>query len=196
LLEGTGYDKLHADCARPALLKDVDNLYVDLSGFAKGYAVDQLAALLNGNGIADYLVEVGGEVRGSGKNAAGNNWAIAIESPKRDARDITRVVPLSNAAMATSGDYRIFFENAGRFYSHTIDPRSGYPVSHAAAAVTVVADTTAFADGMATALLVLGPVEGMRLAEQNDIAALYQLRNGELIDERMSSRFATEFVTQ
>ncbi|NNC77353.1 MAG: FAD:protein FMN transferase [Woeseiaceae bacterium] len=196
LLSATGYEKLHADCSRPALSKDTAELHVDLSAYAKGYGVDQVASLLDQSGIADYLVEIGGEVRVRGKNAKDARWAIAVESPHRDSSKVARIISLSNAAMATSGDYRIYFESAGRFYSHTIDPRTGYPVSHNAAAVTVVADSSAFADGMATALLVLGPVDGLKLAERENIAALFQLRVDDAIDERMSSRFAQEVLAE
>jgi thiamine biosynthesis lipoprotein len=192
LLRTLGNDKLQTDCTRPALRKDAADIYVDLSGYAKGYGVDQVAELLSRAGIGNYLVEIGGEVRARGRNARDTEWAIAIESPQRDSRSVARIVPLSDAAMATSGDYRIYFESAGVFYSHTIDPRSGYPVSHDAAAVTVIADTAAFADGMATALLVLGPVAGLRLAESENIAALFQLRVGDAINERMSTRFRRE----
>lgn len=196
LLNLVGNDKLHTDCSRPALRKDAPELYIDLSAYAKGYGVDQVAMLLHEAGINDFLVEIGGEVRANGLNARNSEWAIAIESPQRSSRTVARVVALADSAMATSGDYRIYFESAGRFYSHTIDPRTGYPVSHDAAAVTVVADTTAFADGMATALLVLGPVDGMRLAERENIAAVFQLRVNDTIDERMSTRFARELVAE
>lgn len=194
LRELVGSDKLHTDCSRPAVRKDAGNLQVDLSAYAKGYGVDQVAELLDRNGIGDYLVEIGGEVRARGSNGRDVSWSIGVEAPQRDSRSVARIVRLDDAAMATSGDYRIYFESAGTFYSHTIDPRTGYPVSHNAAAVTVVADTTAFADGMATALLVLGPDEGLKLAERQDIAALFQLRVEDAIEERMSTRFARELA--
>lgn len=196
LMRAVGNDKLHADCSRPAVRKDEGRLQVDLSAYAKGYGVDQVAGLLDSHGIADYLVEIGGEVRARGSNGREVSWSIGIEAPQRGSRSVARIVRLDDAAMATSGDYRTYFESAGSFYSHTIDPRTGYPVSHNAAAVTVVADTTAFADGMATALLVLGPDEGLKLAEQQDIAALFQLRFDNAIDERMSARFARELAAE
>lgn len=196
LMQAVGNDKLHADCSRPAVRKDDGRLKVDLSAYAKGYGVDQVSGLLDSYGIGDYLVEIGGEVRARGSNGRNVSWSIGIEAPQRGSRSVARVVRLHDAAMATSGDYRTYFESAGSFYSHTIDPRTGYPVSHNAAAVTVVADTTAFADGMATALLVLGPDEGLKLAEQQDIAALFQLRFDNAIDERMSARFARELAAE
>lgn len=196
MMKAVGHDKLHTDCSRLALRKEIGEIQVDLSAYAKGYGVDQVAALLDKNGVADYLVEIGGEIRTHGSNARNSRWAIGVETPQRGARRVARVIPLADVAMATSGDYRIYFESAGTHYSHTIDPRTGYPVSHNAAAVTVVANTAAFADGMATALLVLGPVDGLKLAEQQDIAALFQLRIDDAIAERMSTRFARELAQE
>lgn len=189
-----GYGKLDVDCSKPALRKASPGIHVDLSAFAKGHAVDVVAELLDVRGLPDYLVEIGGEMRMRGTNARSEPWAIAIETPDRAGRSVQTVVHLSDAAMATSGDYRNFFEYEGRFYSHTIDPRTGYPVTHDGASVTVVADTAAFADAAATALLVLGPEEGLKLAERESIAAYFLLRLGSEFEERMSSLFATKVV--
>lgn len=196
VMENVGYAKLHVDCAIPALRKESAGVYVDLSAFAKGHAVDVVAGLLDARALPDYLVEIGGEMRLSGTNARSEAWAIAIETPDRTGRSVQKVVHLSDTAMATSGDYRNFFEHDGRFYSHTIDPRTGYPVTHNGASVTVVAQTAAFADAAATALLVLGPDAGLRLAEQENIAAYFLLRLGSEFEERMSSLFATKVMKQ
>ena len=192
VMQDIGYDGLHADCSIPALRKDSPGVYVDLSAFAKGHAVDKVAELLDARALPDYLVEIGGEMRMRGTNARSEHWAIAIETPDRAARSVQTVVRLTDSAMATSGDYRNFFEYDGRFYSHTIDPRTGYPVTHNGASVTVVADTAAFADAAATALLVLGPDAGMKLAERESIAAYFLLRLGAEFEERMSPLFATK----
>ena len=176
LLDAIGYTALHTDCSVPALRKDLPDLYVDLSAFAKGYGVDKLAELLDAAGIENYLVEIGGELRVRGRNAGGEGWRIAIESPDRTGRSVQSVVRLTNAAMATSGDYRNYFEHDGRMYSHTIDPRTGYPVAHDAASVTVIAATAAYADAMATALIVMGPADGIAFAEREGIAALFLVR--------------------
>jgi thiamine biosynthesis lipoprotein len=192
VIQSTGNRHLRTDCSQPALAKALPALYVDLSAYAKGYGVDRVAALLSDAGIRNYLVEIGGELRAAGTNAKNRPWSVAIEAPNRDSRTVARVVGLTDMAMATSGDYRNFFEYAGRFYSHTIDPRSGFPVAHDAAAVTVVAESAALADGMATALLVLGPGDGLQLAERLDLAALFQVRTATRVQERMSSRFARE----
>jgi thiamine biosynthesis lipoprotein len=187
-MQDIGYSKLHVDCALPA--------YVDLSAFAKGHAVDEVADLLDARALPDYLVEIGGEMRMRGTNTRGELWAIAVETPDRASRSVKTVMRLTDSAMATSGDYRNFFEHDGRFYSHTIDPRTGYPVTHNGASVTVVADTAAFADAAATALLVLGPDAGMKLAERESIAAYFLLRLGSEFEERMSSLFATKVLVE
>ena len=174
-----GHQLLQADCAQPALRKQVPSLYVDLSAIAKGHAVDRVAELLDDADIANYLVEIGGELRARGQNARREAWAIAIETPTPDRRGVQSIVPLSGAAMATSGDYRNFFEYGGRVYSHSIDPRTARPVEHDAASVTVVAENAEYADSLATALLVLGPDEGLTFADTDDIAALFLLRRGD-----------------
>ena len=191
-MQATGYEKLHADCDRPALKKDWPELYVDLSAFAKGYTVDKLAHVLDARGVGDYLVEIGGELKARGHNARGTDWAIAIEEPRLSGRAVQTIVGLTDNGMATSGDYRNFFRHADRLYSHTIDPRSGAPVAHDGASVTVIADSTGFADAMATALLVLGPDTGVEFADRHDIAAYFLVRSGDGLDERRSERFAAE----
>lgn len=190
LLTLVGYDKLHTDCDVPALRKDKPLIYIDLSAFAKGYAVDRLAGILDAQGQRDYLVEVGGELRLRGHNASGESWAIAVEKPVENSRSVQTVVHLTDCGMATSGDYRNFFEYHGQRFSHTIDPGTGRPVTHAAAAVTVVRDTAAEADALATALLVLGPEQGLAFAAREGIAAYFLLRTGAGIEERSTGEFA------
>lgn len=187
-----GYRKLHTDCASPALRKDVAGLYVDLSAFAKGYAADRVAERLDLLGARDYLVEVGGELRARGRKAGGEDWAIAIETPDPGGRSVFAIVNVGDRGIATSGDYRNFFEFEGRVYSHTIDPTTGYPVSHEAGSVTVLADDAASADALATALLVLGPDAGLQFADAQGIAAYYIVRVGDGLQARASQRFAGE----
>jgi len=190
VLRWVGFDKLEANCSVSQLRKSQPEVYLDLSAYAKGYAVDQLAELLDGVGQKDYLVEVGGEIRLQGHNASREKWAIAIEKPLEFERGVQTIVRLTNGSMATSGDYRNFFEYQGRRYSHTIDSRTGRPVVHNVAAVTVVSDTAAFADAIATALLVLGLEKGIELAEREEIAAYFLLRNDSAIEERMTKMFS------
>jgi FAD:protein FMN transferase len=181
-----GYAQLQADCSQPALRKSRPDVYIDLSAYAKGFAVDRLAELLDNERIDNYMVEIGGELRTRGHNDDGGNWRVAIESPSNT---VQRVLHLSGKAMATSGDYRNYYEFSGSRYSHTIDPRRARPVSHNLAAVSVVSESAGFADAMATALLVLGPEEGMRLATRQHVAAYFQLRTENGFEELMTPAF-------
>lgn len=187
--ERVGYRQITTDCKQPALRKSRADVYIDLSGYAKGFAVDRVAEVLESAGLEDYMIEVGGEVRMSGRNGKGDPWRVAIESPDVEARKVQRIVNLTDVAMATSGDYRNFFEFANQRYSHTIDPRRGSPITHDLAAVTVVSDKAAFADAMATALLVLGPRDGMHLAESRDLAVFFQRREKKGFAQSMSPQF-------
>ncbi len=156
---------LDLDPAHRTASKGRQGLQVDLGGIAKGYGVDAVAKSLDGLGIAHYMIEVGGEVRTRGVNAAGEPWQIGIEEPDATPQRARHIVPLSGRAMATSGDYRIYFEEGGRRYSHEIDPTTAAPIAHRLCSVTVVADDCMRADGLATALIVLGPERGFELAE-------------------------------
>lgn len=186
-----GFDKLETDCNERLVRKDEPDLYVDLSGWAKGYAVDQLAEMLNQEGFENYLVEVGGELRVKGLNRDSSKWAIGIEAPSTSARVPHAVVNVTNTSVATSGDYRNYFEHDGQRFSHTIDARTGRPVTHNLAAVTVIDASAAYADAMATALLVLGPDAGPALAEQLHIAAYFLVRDQTDIREITTTEFDT-----
>lgn len=188
-MSATGRQFLHTDCEMPALRKDHAELYLDLSAYAKGLAADKISALLDDNGISDYLVEIGGDLRARGHNGSNEKWRIAIERPDRPGEAVEKIIHISDLAVATSGDYRNFFEFEGRRYSHTIDPRTGRPVTHDLASATVLGGSAAYADAMATALMVLGPDAGMALAEREHIAADLLLRDGGAITERMSTEF-------
>lgn len=185
-----GYQLLEIRQQPPALRKSKSDLYIDLSAIAKGYAVDQLAVILTQFGIADFLVEIGGEILARGHNAHDQPWRIAVEVPAAGARLVYRVMSLHDVGIATSGDYRNFFSIDGQRYSHTIDPSTGRPVEHNTASVTVVAKTAMHADAAATALLVMGPDKGLQLAEQLELEALYLLRHDERIEQRGTAGFA------
>ena len=172
-----GVDMLEADCAERLVRKDVADLYVDLSGWAKGHAVDQLAEMLDARGISNYMVEIGGELRVKGKNSEALDWAIGIEAPSTSERVPHAILRLTDTSVATSGDYRNYFSHDGANYSHTIDARTGRPVTHGLAAVTVVDASAAYADAMATALLVLGPDDGPELARTLGVAGYFLVRN-------------------
>jgi thiamine biosynthesis lipoprotein len=147
------------------LVKKRAAVTVDLSSIAKGYGVDEVAALLRNLGYQDYLVEIGGEIFAAGHRKDGTRWRIGINRPRTDAAfdEVYKVVDIYNQAFATSGDYRNFFEVDGIRYPHVIDPRSGYPISNGVAGVSIVADTCTFADGLATAIMVMGPENGLEL---------------------------------
>jgi thiamine biosynthesis lipoprotein len=189
MLKSVGYEHLQADCTRPALRKDIAELVLDMSAFGKGFAVDRVADWLEAAGFYDYLVEIGGELRLAGHNASGEKWAIGIEVPLIDQRQPYTVIRLTDTAVATSGDYRNYFEADGVRYSHTIDTRTGKPVTHSLASVTVIDDSGYRADALATALLVLGPEKGMELASRESLAVLFLLRSNSGIDERSTPAF-------
>ncbi|MDH3588606.1 MAG: FAD:protein FMN transferase [Gammaproteobacteria bacterium] len=173
-LVGHRYLEMRTD--PPALRKKLAALSIDLSAIAKGYAVDQVAALLDNHGSTDYLIEIGGELRGRGHNDRGDAWRIAVERPDPGLREVQELIELRDSALATSGDYRNFFVQNGRRYSHTIDPRTAVPVEHSLASVTVLADTAMRADALATALLVLGPKAGAELAIRENLAVMFIAR--------------------
>jgi len=172
-LARTGAQHLSYDPETFSLKRSIPGLYIDLSGIAKGYAVDRVAALIEAAGTDHYLVEIGGEVRTRGSKPSGQPWAVGIETPDGGVQDSTRVVPLSGRALATSGNYRNLRAVDGRTVTHIIDPRSGEPVEHGLGSVSVIADNCTEADALATALYVLGWDEGFALAERERIAALF-----------------------
>lgn len=189
MLQLVGYEHLQTDCTRPALRKDFAGLYLDMSAFGKGLAADRVADLLERQGVSSYLVEIGGEMRLRGHNASGAKWAIGIEAPLFGQRRPHTMIRLTDTAVATSGDYRNYFEADGMRYSHTIDTRTGRPITHDLASVTVVDASGYRADALATALLVMGPEQGMELATRENLAVLFLLRSSSGIEEQSSPAF-------
>ncbi len=186
----TGYEKVETDCSIPALRKDLPGVELDMSAYGKGLAADRVSDWMKARGIDNYMVEIGGEIRVSGRNARGKDWAIGIEIPRAGKREPYTVVNITDSAVATSGDYRNFFVHEGVRYSHEIDTRTGYPVTHELAAVSIIDESAARADALATGLLVLGPEAGMELAKRENIAALFLTRTDTGIEETASPRFA------
>jgi FAD:protein FMN transferase len=174
-----GYDKLQLLAGRHALRKTVAGLQLDVNGIAPGYAVDRIAERFEALGVNDYLIELGGEVRAHGRSPLGRPWRVAIEAPLAGERKPYAVVELDGLGASTSGDYRDFRMVGGRRVSHTMDPRTGAPVTHGLASVCVVDKSTARADAYATALMVLGPQEGMQLAIRLGLAALFIERSAD-----------------
>jgi thiamine biosynthesis lipoprotein len=179
LLSRTGYQYLNLDCNSTTVLKQ-KALSLDLSAVAKGYAVDVISELITQEtGISDVMVEIGGELSLRGSNVEGKAWRIGIEKPALAQMGATQVLALSNVAVATSGDYRNFYEFEGQHYSHLIDPKTGRPVEHALTSVTIVSKNCALADAYATAIHVMGPEAGLAFAEKNQIAAFFIERSTE-----------------
>lgn len=145
-------------------------VHLDLSAIAKGYGVDLIAQLLRENGYDNFMVEVGGELYLSGLSPRSTPWRIAIEQPSSLNITVHRAINVSDKAVATSGDYRNYIEHNGIRYSHTIDPRTGRPITHSLASVTVIHDNVATADALATAINVMGAEAGMSLAKQQNLA--------------------------
>ena len=188
-----GYEKLHISSDSAALKKDVDELYCDLSAIAKGFGVDEVGEYFEKLGINNYMVEIGGEVTTRGFNASNEPWKIGITTPDSPS-GIQEVVSLSNLSMATSGDYRNYFEKDGVRFSHTIDPRTGKPITHNLASVTVIHENCMTADAAATAIDVLGPDDGMELGNKMGLAVYMILRAEDGFIERMNSSFKEMLV--
>lgn len=154
-------------------------LEIDVNAIAQGYTVDQLADVLSAAGCADFMAEVGGELRLAGRNPDNKLWQIGIEKPSEDLIGAQEVLAVTGVGVTTAGDYREYFEKDGQRYSHTIDPRTGRPITHRLASVTVIATSATLADGYDTVLEVMGPEEGFRFAEQHDLAAYFIVREGD-----------------
>ena len=173
-----GYRNLQARLDSAALNKKIVDLHVDLSAIAKGYAVDQVAEILDRNNIRHYMIEIGGEIKGKGMAPHGEAWRIGIEAPESRQGDVETVLSLNNVSVATSGNYRNFFEHEGVTYSHTIDPVSGYPVKHNLTSATVIHESAAEADAWATAFMVMGPKSSYELAQRKKLAVYLITQEG------------------
>lgn len=164
---------LSYDASASRLKKHRPDVTLNLSAIAKGAGVDEVAAALAALGHENYMVEIGGELLVRGAGPRGAAWRIGLERPDAAGRLVERVLEITDTAVATSGDYRNYFERDGVRYSHILDPTTGRPVVHDTASVTVLADTVTLADAWATALLVLGSQRGTPVAERHGIAALF-----------------------
>jgi thiamine biosynthesis lipoprotein len=175
----------------PALRKSKRDIHLDLSGIAKGYAVDRAAALIEDQGFDRYMVEIGGEIRTAGLNIDSGPWEIGIEVPAESGLD--PVFHLTDAAVATSGDYRNFLVSGERRLSHFINPRTGIPTDTAGLSVTVVGKECARVDAIATALAVLGPEEGYDLAVEKNWRVYFIYRHGDEWKDRATITFESLF---
>lgn len=173
VLQRVGYRHLHINGEQ--LCKDAA-VEVDFNSIAAGYAVDTIAARLDAMGIDDYLAEATGELKAKGKKLDGSPWRIALEEPRDDQQVAERIINVDGYGVSTSGDYRNYFLQDGRRYSHTFDARSGAPVLHNLASVTVIHPSALMADGLSTLLLILGPEKAWDYAEKHDIGAFFVIR--------------------
>lgn len=167
LLQQVGYDKI--TLGNHCIQKQYAGISINLSAIAKGYGVDQIAALLQANNISNYLVEIGGETASKGFNPKSVSWRLAIESPVEERRQIQQIFSPLGLGVATSGDYRNYFEKDGVRFSHTIDPTTGKPITHNLVSVTVLHQQTMLADAYATAFMVMGAEQTIAFAEQHQL---------------------------
>ena len=170
--EKVGHNRLELDVLKKRIKKE-KGVYVDLSAIAKGLGVDKVGMLLSRLGIKSYMVEIGGEIKVKG-DKRGSPWRLAIETPSKNDRMINKIINVKDLAMATSGNYRNYFKSGNKYFSHTIDPRTGRPVEHRLASVTVFhPESCMIADAYATALMVMGPEKGPKFAEKQGILAYF-----------------------
>ncbi len=166
---------------------------ISFDSIAAGYAVDRVAERLQRLGVTSYMVEITGELKAAGRKPDGTPWRIAVEAPRDGERVAQTVIALNGYGVSTSGDYRNYFEENGRRYSHTFDARSGRPVAHELAAVTVIDRSAQRADGLSTLLMVLGPKEGYAFALAHDVAALFVARERERFETYVTPEYRRLF---
>jgi len=181
-----GYKNIEVRLSPPSIKKHNPKVTCDLSAIAKGFGVDKVSEYLLSKGINNHLVEIGGELRASGKKF-NNDWIVGISTPNQSAT-VQEKIKLNNLSMATSGDYWNYFEENGIRYSHTIDPLTGKPITHNLASVTVVANTCAESDAFATAIDVMGPEEGLQFAKDNELKVYYIVKD--------KNKFSTFYTAQ
>ncbi|WP_240776271.1 FAD:protein FMN transferase [Nitrincola alkalilacustris] len=200
-LAQVGYQNLELDIEGGRARKHSD-CFVDLSGVAKGFAVDEVARWLKGQGLEHFLVNIGGDLLAGGEREAGQPWRIGVEVPHEGLPAAHHVLPIRNMSVATSGDYRNFFEEDGQRFSHTIDPTTGWPIKHNLASVTVLTPDNASADAWATAFMVMGVERSLEVAQAEGIKLLLITReNGgwrsyisESMEEYVGSEMASELL--
>jgi thiamine biosynthesis lipoprotein len=177
-LAGVGQNRLLTlDAAAGTLAKSEPGVGINLSAIAKGYGIDAVAETLRDAGIENYLVEIGGDLVSKGLNDKGEAWQIGIEKPQAGSQSLQLIVSLDDRGMASSGDYKNYFEQDGVRYSHIIDPTTGRPITHRTTSVTVLAENAMMADAWATAMLALGQEKGMKLAEEHKLAVYFISRD-------------------
>lgn len=178
-LEQVGHATLELDADNQRVRRTRDN-FVDLSGIAKGYAVDRVSAWLSAQGAENHLVNIGGDLKARGERNPDRPWRIGIQLPDTRQMDVAQhIIAIRDMSMAGSGDYRNYFEEGGQRYSHTIDPRDGRPINHRLASATVMHPSNMIADGWATAFMVLGTEAAQAMAEEHGLQVLLLSRSGD-----------------
>lgn len=192
-LAEVGYRFIELNDAAQTITRHRD-VFVDLSGIAKGYGVQAVSDYLLSVGLNNHLVNIGGDLFALGERNSNQPWRIGIEAPNDNLQVVRHILPLRDVGMVGSGDYRNYFEEDGVRYSHTIDPTTGYPIRHKLAAVNVIGPNLTEIDALATVLLVLGEERGLDYANEHDIAALFIYRDGDHFESVMSERFQRDYA--
>ncbi|MCG8383325.1 MAG: FAD:protein FMN transferase [Gammaproteobacteria bacterium] len=177
-----------------AIRKTNSKITINLSSIAKGYAVNAVADFLEEKGLDHFLVEIGGELKGKGFSPSNRSWRVGIEQPLAGERVVQQIIEVKNNAIATSGDYRNYFEEDGVRYSHILDAQTGRPITHKLASVTVILPSAMEADGWATALLILGHQAGLALAREEQIPAFFVLKTKEGFQAHYTKLFSPFLV--
>ena len=191
-----GIQHLHVDVSadHAALRKDVPNIYVDLSTIGEGFGADKVAEFLESRGVHNYLVEIAGASRSRGVNAKGEQWKLAIQKPTDELDDVQAIVKPDGRAISTSGSYRNYYELNGQRYSHIIDPATGKPITHRLVSATVITPTALEADGLDTALMVMGPEKAMAFAKQQHLAVYLVIKTDKGFKAEHSESFEPYLV--
>jgi thiamine biosynthesis lipoprotein len=183
----------HLSNTKHTLSKNIDNLYVDLSGIAKGYGADVIAEYLESLGIENYIVGLGGDLRAKGINGNNLDWQIAIEKASTTEHSVQHVISVGNNAIVTSGSYRNYYDLNDERFSHTIDPITGLPAQHNLVSVTVIHPSAMTADGFATAFMAMGKEQAMTLAKQQRLAVYMIYKSGDSFKEIFTEEFSPFF---
>ena len=180
---------IQLDFKNNAITKVKKEVSINLSSIAKGYGVDMIGKKLNKLGIKNYLIDIGGDILTHGVNSKNQNWVIGIENPNLKKKLIIEVVNVTNKGIATSGDYKNYYKENGKQYSHIINPKTGKPIRHQTKSVTVVHNNAMIADGWATALLAMGSLKGLKLSEEQNIAVLFISKQNNQLVKIKSTQF-------
>lgn len=193
-LKSVGIEKLIIDNKNYRLKKTVANLEVDLSSIAKGFAVDKVSEYLISQGIENFLVEIGGELRASGTKAGGSPWRVGIEKPLKDGKlEPQKIINLENFSIATSGNYKNYFKYGDKYYGHTLDPKTGKSATHNLLSVSVLAKKCALADAWATALMVNGEHKAIEIAERENLIAYFMVNTPKGVQIKYTDSFKAKF---